>query len=251
MKTKRLGWIPDVPDARDRVFRSVAPGLSFPSNFTISTGLPNVFDQGELGSCTANASGAAFYYTKFIENLMPTTPSRLFIYYNARVLDGTTVFDGGASIRSAIKGLNNFGSCGELDCPYVPQTFAIKPSSVAYTNAALPGNMVIEYQRLPRSLQAFKHSLTQNIPVVIGFSVYESFYGDWVDTAPIPTLRDSMIGGHAVLVIGYDEARQALIIRNSWGKDWKVGGNFYLPYQYIQDENLSDDFWVILSTIQK
>ena len=93
-----------------------------------------------------------------------------------------------------------------------------------------------------------KACLTEGYPFVFGFSVYESFESEEVATRgimPIPAKNEKLLGGHAVIAVGYDNSKQSFIIRNSWGTKWGIKGYFYMPYSYITDSNKSDDFWTI------
>ena len=93
-----------------------------------------------------------------------------------------------------------------------------------------------------------KAVLAAGYPFVCGFTVYESFEGDDVaktGIVPMPGSAEATLGGHAVMAVGYDDASQRFLVRNSWGTDWGMGGYFTIPYAYLTDSNLADDFWVI------
>lgn len=244
-KNFALGWIPDLPDARDHKFSAPVIPVVIPPTHNVAFQLPEIYDQGPLGSCTANASGAALAYTLTRQHLAPITPARLFIYYNTRMIERTVAYDAGATIRNSIKSLKLYGACPEGDYPYDVGKFRDRPLGSVYVEAK--EHVITAYQRLERSLLLFKTALLSEIPIVIGFSVYESFYGPWLKVAPIPAPKDSLVGGHAVLIVGYDDTKQAFLVRNSWGKTWKGDGYFYLPYVYITNPQLSQDFWTILS----
>jgi C1A family cysteine protease len=98
------------------------------------------------------------------------------------------------------------------------------------------------------TLPQLKGCLASGSPVVFGFSVYESFESAAVaktGTMPMPKPSEKQLGGHAVLAVGYDDAQERVIIRNSWGTGWGKKGCFTMPYAYITDDNLCDDFWTI------
>src|SRR5438552_496218 len=119
------GWQPDLPDHRDLKF-AAAPSLlrKLPAKVDLRKQCPPVYDQGQLGSCTANAIGAAFEFEQMKQNYgTGFTPSRLFIYYNERVMEHTVDMDSGAQIRDGIKSVNNQGVCPEQMLPYIISEF--------------------------------------------------------------------------------------------------------------------------------
>lgn len=240
------GWIPDLPDARDRVFR-LPRRIALPPSVDLRAACPKVYDQGELGSCTANAIAAAIEFDQRKQRLaQPFTPSRLFIYYNERALEGTVSTDSGAMIRDGIKTVASQGACAEPMWPYLEQKFADRPPVPCYKAGKL--HPAIEYSRVPQDLSLLKACLAAGYPFVFGFTVYESFESDAVahsGIAPLPQPEETVLGGHAVMAAGYDDASGRLLVRNSWGASWGMGGYFTLPYGYLANANLADDFWTI------
>jgi C1A family cysteine protease len=113
------------------------------------------------------------------------------------------------------------------------------------------GHQVTSYQRVPRMFNQMKGCLAHGYPFVLGFSVYESFESEEVartGVVPMPDIaKEQMLGGHAVLAVGYDDADQRFLCRNSWGESWGEGGYFTMPYAYLTDRSLASDFWAILS----
>lgn len=208
---------------------------------------PPVYNQGNLGSCTANAIGSAFQFEQMKQNKPNFIPSRLFIYYNEREMEGTINEDAGAMIRDGIKSVVDKGVCPETMWPYNERKFKQKPSQECYTEAL--NNQVKEYLRItPHTLYEVKHCLSDGYPVIFGFMIYESMMTDEVSRTgivPIPSANESPIGGHAVLAVGYDDSKECLIVKNSWGTEWGIGGYFYLPYWFITTPNASADFWTI------
>ncbi len=252
-KIKRYGWKPDLPDHRDQMFAApIAAQLKLPAKVDLRSHCPKtIFDQGQLGSCTANAIGTAVEFDVLRQKRPDFTPSRLFIYFNEREIEGTVLEDSGAMIRDGIKSVAKLGVCSEKTWPYSdanPGPFQEKPKPAAYKEAL--GCKATTYQRLPRTLRSFKARLASGFPFVFGFSVYASFESEEVTktgVVPMPEPQEEALGGHAVLAVGYDDADQRFLVRNSWGNHWGNGGYFTMPYAYLLDENLSDDFWTILA----
>jgi len=260
----KYGWVPDLPDHRDHTYAAPLKVVAkLPAKVDLRKQCPPVYNQGRIGSCTANAIGAAMQFVRRQEKRKPDfVPSRLFIYWNERKTEHTVPLDNGAQIRDGIKVVAKLGVCSESlwpydDTPADPNTNVwpdgakptVKPSKACYD--AAEKNQAISYQRISRALSHMKGCLASGYPFIIGFSVYESFEGPRVEKTGelnMPEPGEGQIGGHAVLVVGYDEVRQRFHVRNSWGKDWGVGGYFTMPYAYLLDQNLSDDFWTIRVT---
>ncbi|HET7842231.1 MAG TPA: C1 family peptidase [Terriglobia bacterium] len=244
---KRYGWVPDLPDQRDHLY--AAPPqvlLKLPSKVDLRSKCPPVYDQGELGSCTANAIGGAFQFEQIKQKQKSFVPSRLFIYYNERVIEGTVNEDSGAQIRDGIKTCVKIGVCPETCWPYEISQFTVKPPDACYQEATK--HQVLSYRRLTNVASQLKGCLASGYPFVFGFSVYESFESPQVAKtghAPMPQPGEKQLGGHAVLAVGYDDKKQWYVVRNSWGKKWGMKGYFTLPYAYLADSNLVDDFWTI------
>lgn len=240
------GWLPDLPDHRDLLY--VAPLMvmkQLPTKVDLRNNCPPVYDQGALGSCTANALGAAFQYEQKKQQIPNFIPSRLFIYYNERALIHTIQSDSGAFIRDGIKTMNVQGVCNENDWPYIIAQFAQQPPKALYKKAST--NQVLSYMRLNNAnLTQLQSCLAEGFPFVFGFTVFESFQRIGKNgIMPMPTPTEQRLGGHAVMAVGYDDAKKMFIVRNSWSKDWGELGYFYMPYAYITDTNRADDFWTI------
>ena len=248
-KIQGYGWNPDLPDGRDLLYAAPPEVVSaLPSQVDLRPQCPPVYDQGQLGSCTANAIAAALEFDQLKEGEQASTPSRLFIYYNERAMEGTVGSDAGAQIRDGVKSVNQQGAPPETDWPYDITKFAEKPPQKAYDDAAQHESVL--YQRLTPILGQLKGCLASGFPFVLGFVVYESFESQQVaqtGEASLPQAGEQQIGGHAVLAVGYDESQQRFLIRNSWGAGWGMGGYFTLPYPYLLQPTLSSDFWTIRS----
>ena len=249
-QTKHYGWLPDLPDQRDfqyAIVRHAALAQPAPPLVDLRAQCPPVYDQGSLGSCTANAIAGAFQFELMKQKLPVFNPSRLFIYYNERVLEGQVKVDSGAQLRDGVKSVATLGVCDETLWPYSVSKFATKPTKSLYTKALK--NKALQYTRLNNTaINELKTCLAGGNPFVFGFTAYQSFEGDAVAKSgvlPMPSNTESVIGGHAVMAVGYDDQKKAFIVRNSWGNNWGLKGYFYMPYDYITSTNLADDFWTI------
>jgi C1A family cysteine protease len=247
------GCIPDRPDARDRLYQAPAPGpAGLPARVDLRPGCPAVYDQGELNSCTANAIAGALEFLQRKEGLPQMfVPSRLFIYYNERAMEGTEDEDAGAEIRDGIATVAQQGAPPETLWPYDPGLVLSRPDARAY-QVALEHTAIL-YLRLSQDLLDARACLASGDPFVFGMTVYESFEDEATvgrtGVVPLPAPGEAAVGRHAVLAVGYDDASARLIVRNSWGPAWGQGGYFTLPYAYVTDAALAADFWTIRTVV--
>jgi C1A family cysteine protease len=226
---------------------AVEPAKSLPRKVSLRPQMPAVYDQGQLGSCTANSIGAILEFNE-LKQAEPDagTPSRLFIYYNERDMEGTVDTDSGAQLRDGIKSVAKIGTCPETEWPYDTGKFADRPPEQCYTDALQ--HRAISYQRVARNQHQMKACIASGYPFVLGFSVYESLESDEVartGVVPMPESGEALLGGHAVVAVGYDDEEQRYLCRNSWGEGWGQAGYFTLPYAYLASRGLSSDFWTI------
>jgi C1A family cysteine protease len=265
-RSKRYGWIADLPDHRDHVYAApVGVGvLPLPPRVDLRKAtpprFPDPYSQGRIGSCTANAIAGAVQYARRKASKNPDfVPSRLFIYWNERQVEHTVALDNGAQIRDGIKVVAKLGAPSEAVWPYddtpAPEDThlwptgaqpTVKPSPAAYNQAR--EYQVIGYQRVSRTLSQLRGVLASGFPFVFGFTVYSAFESDAVAQSGVldlPGPDEGNLGGHAVLAIGYDDSTARFLVRNSWGVQWGQSGHFTIPYAYLLDEHLADDFWTI------
>jgi hypothetical protein len=205
-------WIPDLPDQRDRLYRVSEVKGKLPSSVDLRDKCPPVYDQGALGSCTANAIGATIEFDRLKQGLDDFTPSRLFIYYNERDIEGTVSVDSGAMIRDGIKSVNIMGACSEKTWPYDISKFTQRAPMPAYMEGA--EHEAISYERIPRDLFVMKSCLASGYPFVFGFTVYDSFETQEVATTgevPLPDSEEKVLGGHAVMACFTKDTKISLL----------------------------------------
>lgn len=234
----------DKEDLRD--FKYSAPVVTtIPTSADIRNLCPPVYDQGQEGSCTANAGCAARIILNGTTSL---SLSRAFLYYEERNLENSTMRDSGASLRDLCRALKTYGVCEENLMQYNDKRYTDEPSPQALSNALK--YRINSYENLS-SLSDIKKSISiDKTPVLLGMSVYESMESDTVSKTgklPLPKLTEKNLGGHAVLIVGYKDATSIssgyLIIRNSWGSNWGDKGYFYMPYDYFNKYTF--DYWRI------
>jgi C1A family cysteine protease len=244
----RYGWLRDLPDHRDQRYASFyAVRKKLPARVDLRQGCPPVEDQGQLGSCTANALAGAL---EFLERMahprkQAVDLSRLFIYYNERAIEHSVDRDSGAMLRDGIKTLAKQGVCPESMWTYDIARFKQRPGASCYAQAQQ--HTIASYQRLS-STNEMRACLADGFPFVFGFSVYESFESQTVADSGIvnlPKKGERLIGGHAVCAVGYDDKARRFMVRNSWGRDWGMQGYFTMPYAYLAGRRYADDFWTI------
>lgn len=238
-------WKPDKPDSRD--YKYTVTNKAQANTIDLRQYCSPIEDQGNLGSCTGQATAGAIELLNKRAGKQ-TDVSRLFIYYYERLLEGTVNYDSGAYIRDGIKAGYTYGAPLESLWPYDISKFRNRPSVQAINDGVR--RKVTLYQRIDNH-NGCLDALNNGYPVIIGFNVYSSFEGATVartGVMPYPnTTRERLLGGHAVLLVGYDKTRQVYIVRNSWGPTWGDRGYFYMPFQVIQNTSMSGDFWIIKS----
>lgn len=243
MRKSALGCNVDIPDRRDKLFLS-APE-SFPSTWDLRGGVvPEIQDQGSLGSCTAHGISRALRIMLQKEGLPDYVPSRLMLYYGEREIENTVLSDSGAMIRDGLKFVQKTGVADELLWPYNIKLFTQMPTMEAYDEARTEHHHDIEYLRIDNSMQGIKAAIFAGSSVIIGFSVYSSFF-DTSEDGIMPAVAGSLEGGHCVTVDGWDDRVGRAVCSNSWSSGWGDKGYFYMPYDFLTDPDSVSDLWVI------
>jgi C1A family cysteine protease len=255
---RRYNWKRDKEDPRDFQYKlCVQKPIALPPAVDLRKNCSPIEDQMTLGSCSGHALAGAFEYLELKEMREKTvaaeifnantfsTVSRLFIYYNERLIEGTVNEDSGATIRDGIKSLATYGACRESLWQYSENLAFTKPNEAAYLEASK--HKISLYMRI-HTLNDMKHCLADGYPFVFGFMVYPYMESEKMAKTGqliVPGRDEECLGGHAVTCCGYDDKSQNFIIRNSWGVNWGLKGYFLMPYSYITDPDLASDFWAI------
>lgn len=213
-------------------------------------------DQGSAGSCTSHAMSGMLEFLELQDfrakiSMQPEEfagvglqhPSRLFIYYNERIIEGTPDQDSGASIADSVRSVVQYGFCNENLWAYNLGRLLEKPNEPAYQQALR--HRCSNYRSL--QLTDLQPCLAGGNPFIMGIPVYQSFESQRTAVTgivPMPMRGEQLLGGHAICVVGYSDSEQQFICRNSWGSSWGMNGFFRMPYAYIVD--YASDFWTVL-----
>lgn len=240
---------PDTYDHRDKIHDFYIAEYMLPRRFSLRNDFPPIYNQGHLGSCTANAIAGAIQYDNEKQKLFSKDakdPSRLFIYYNERVTMGTVDDDSGSSLRNGMNTVCKNGFCSEEEWPYDIAEYTVKPKEECYEEGAKHAGMV--YKRVKQTLNDIKHCLAMaNLPIVFGCAVYESMESEEVAKTgmiPLPKKDEKLLGGHAMVIVAYDQNKKQFCVRNSWGNTGD-NGYYYMSYDYILNPKLTFDLWTI------
>jgi C1A family cysteine protease len=235
----------DPADPRDH-HRAIPSVAKLPPVLDLRHICPPIYDQGQLGSCTANAIAAALEIDLRRAQRPQWMPSRLFIYYNERVRMNTAATDAGGRLREGLKSIAQLGVCPEALWSYDEAKVAARPDDACYADGRR--NLGGAYARIPQTSEALEQVLYRGRPVLFGFTVHGGFESQRMAQSGclrMPAPREKHLGGHAVLCVGYDRPNQRFLIRNSWGLDWGLAGYFWMPYAYLCRADLAQDLWTV------
>lgn len=253
---RAYGWKPSLPDKRD--FKYNVPYYileSIPSKLDLDANSPGApfdpcWDQSNVGACGPNTLGENIVFDDLLAKLSNVMPSRLFMYYNTRLLMGTVDSDSGVDNRTMLKALAQYGWCDESLWPYDISQFTKKPPQAAYDQASQRSNK-IQYLSINQDLDTMKGCIAEGFPFIFGFTVYESLETQQVDKTgdvPMPSPNEKVLGGHDILIVGYDDTTQRFKFKNHWTPQWGKNGYGTIPYAYATSPNYSDDFWTVRAT---
>jgi C1A family cysteine protease len=238
--------VPDAHDPHDPHYKIRVTASVLPNRVDERRLFSPVENQDVLGSCTGHAFVGAMEYLENQQREDFVRLSRLFVYFNERLLEGTTRSDAGAQIRDGVRVLAKYGVCDEKLWPYDEKRFRHRPTDDAYENGLL--HKATAFSKIDQTEHVLCAALAARHPVVFGIVVYESFESDEVaktGLVPMPSVKEKCLGGHAVCMAGYDRGSRHFLVRNSWGADWGIGGYFWLPFDFVLDPRLSDSFWAV------
>lgn len=241
----------DPVDERDFLFKAEKLGVPdiLPISVDLRSKMPPILDQGQLGSCGPNEISNALRFCLKKFKLPEFQPSRLYLYYFARLAEGSSLTeDTGISIKGGLQSIQKYGTCSENNWGYDISKYTQQPPN----QCIIAGKTHINgfrYIRVQQNLVNIKQALVAEFPILVGIKLYNSFESDNVTktgSVPMPNKnKEACLGGHCCSIIGYDDNTQRFICSNTWGSDWGINGYFTIPYDYILDSSLTSDFWII------
>jgi hypothetical protein len=251
MAHRRLGRLPQGKDDRDHIFTAALRLTgSLPAKMDPTSAMPKQLNQADEGSCGPNTASEMIQYDQKVESLAVVPPSRNFIYWNTRLLQGTVASDSGVSNRTMLKALRRFGFCPEALWTYDPKTMLTKPAASCY--AAATPEKITDYAAVQVAERQMKACIASGTPFMFGFDVYQGMMTDeCAETGhvPIPKAGESAVGGHDITAYAYDDQLQLLRCRNHWvnddGTPWGDHGDALIPYAYAFNRAWVSDLWMI------
>jgi C1A family cysteine protease len=247
MPKYQYGWKKQNRDDRDLMYSIAKPIAGLPATSDLRNQFPPCYDQGQTSSCTGNGTVGELQSAQFHAGLPIVMLSRLFAYYNGRMIEGGADQDGGANIRDVIKGCNQYGIVEESLWPFSESAVTTQPTPEVYDKAVT--DPIHFYASVDlTNVDNIKVALGHKLPVVFGFQVYDFFESpEMVATGILnmPTSSEQFLGGHCVVICGHDDSEKMFWVRNSWGPGWgPFNGYFKMSYDYVTS-NLCSDGWVI------
>ena len=238
---------PSLPDNRDLIYKS-DKNVTLRETVDLRQWDTLVENQSSLGSCSSNALTNA--YELIVKQKYPdqfVDLSRLFVYYNTRLEDGTINEDNGIYLRDGLKAMKKYGICAESIWPYILDRWDDKPTDEAYVDAKK--RSILKYEKL-LSTYYITEVLNDNKPVVFGMEIYESFMNlnKNISIVNLPSKKEKSIGGHAMCMVGYDLQKRLFLAKNSFGTEWGNDGYCWIPFDYLKQEGY--DIWTFDITNQ-
>lgn len=255
MTQRKTGWLPDPQSAADwnhaALMASRPLAAQRAENLDMLRLVPDILDQGNLGSCVANAALGAVRVKNRVDGIeSPELGSRLLTYYLCRGYIGTEAHDSGAHIRDAFRSLNTYGFCRESAYPYRTRMFTDRPPAHLFSRA-FDQRDPARYWRIssygPQRVAELKAAIDAGNPIVCGAMIGQAFL-DWDGSIGMKCPLSVYAGaGHAFYAAGYSEV--GLICVNSWGRDWGDLGRFCVSWSDKQMGSVDDllDVWVVES----
>lgn len=236
-------FVPSGDHGDDRFFKAA---VTPPAHVDLRDELSHVEDQRSLDSCTANALAAAHELLERRADRWRRPLSRLFIYYNARVIEHDRAHDDGITIRDGVHGMRRHGVCTEETWPYLASRVLEKPTERAFEEARR--HVLSDAERVHIDVDAMRAALAAGLPVVFGIMLFQSFGGGGNHgRIPDPEPHEEHLGGHSMVAVGYDDRERVFVVRNSWGASWGERGHCFLSYAYVGDRRFTDEAWVLRS----
>jgi hypothetical protein len=242
----------DTEDSRDLMFKAEklkVDNVILPVSFSLRDKMPDILDQGSLGSCGPSQISNCIKYCLKKLKFDEFQPSRLYMYYFTRLSEGYPLDqDTGITIRGGLKAIQKYGACSENNWGYNIPKYPIQPNSdcIQAGSSHITG---FRYIRVQQSLVNIKQALFGGFPIIVGIKLYSSFESDQVaktGTVPMPNIkREACLGGHACSIVGYDDITQRFTLANTWNSTWGDKGYFTLPYDFVLNNSLTSDFWII------
>lgn len=248
-------------DGEVKKYKPVKLMEKLPASHSLESHIPDVYDQGKIGACVAHTMAQALrvvlnhtHSQRYLSSVRSSglfNPSRLYIYFNARKeLGEDTSKDAGSTNYGGIMALKDYKAPEESLWPYETKLVTQRPSHDAYVKAAL--RTVFEYSEVDGTLHSLKDSINHGKPVTAGVIITPSFVKSGLNggsgNVPLPDLeREEVLGGHSILLVGYDDASRTFTFVNHWGTKWGKNGFGTLPYDFITNGELclSGDFYAI------
>ena len=245
-----LNYVFDPKDDRDvplksTLLKAIDP-KSLPPAIDLRPQWGDILDQGTLGSCVSNSVA---YQMRYLMKKMTgkfRNFSRLFIYYNGRLYGKYPLDrDTGLTMRAGFQAVGAYGAADENLWPYAIGKFAVRAPDSVYNAGADKKSLM--YLSVAQDLNEMKKCLKDGFPISFGLTLFDSFMSAGVAATgkvPLPNqAKEKRVGGHAMTIVGYDDASRCFTVANQWNRGWGDKGYCYIPYTLLLDSKLCGDFW--------